>query len=101
MYYNKSNKAKEEMKMIKTIETLLDEKEMLDGFLPVPLNGRTYYMEIEFLIENAAELSEDRIEKHAYRLMKADFFNDRNRLIEALQMMGREVLREKPELLDA
>ena len=87
--------------MIKTIETLLDEKGMLDGFLPVPLNGQTYYMEIEFLIENAADLSEERIEVHARRLMKADFFNDRNRLIEALQMMGREVLREKPELLDA
>ena len=85
--------------MIKTIELLLDEKGMLDVALSVPLNGRTYFIDVKLLIENAAELSEDRIEKHAYRLMKADFFNDRNRLIEALQMMGREVLRKKPELL--
>src|SRR5690606_17480629 len=99
MYYNKSNKAKEEIKMIKTIELLLDEKGMLDGFLPVPLNGRTYYMEVEFLIEDAADLSKDRLEVHAKRLMNADFYNDRNELIFALQMMAREVLRKKPELL--
>ena len=99
MYYNIINKSKEEMKMIKTIELLLEEKGMLDVALSLPLNGRTYFIDVKLLIENAAELSEDRIKKHAYRLMKADFFNDRNRLIEALQMMGREVLREKPELL--
>ena len=99
MYYNKSNKAKEEMKMIKTIETLLDEKGMLDVALSVPLNGRTYFIDVELLIENAADLSKDRLEVHAKRLLNADFYNDRNELIFALQMMAREVLRKKPELL--
>ena len=86
--------------MIKTIETLLDEKGMLDGALPVILSGRTYFIEVESLIENAAELSEDRIEVHAKRLLNADFYNDRKELIFALQMMAREVLRNKPELLN-
>jgi|SRR5690606_7169418 len=95
MYYNKSNKAKEEMKMIKTIELLLDEKGMLDGILPVKLNGQTHLIEVEFLLEKAAELSDERIELHANRLMKADFNNDKNKLIDALQMMAREVLRKK------
>jgi len=87
------------MKMIKTIELLLDEKGMLDGILPVKLGGQTHLIEVEFLIESAAELSNDRIELHARRIMKADFNNDRNKLIDALQMLAREVLRKKPELL--
>ena|SRR5690606_10527403 len=99
MYYNKSNKAKEEMKMIKTIELLLEEKRMLDAILPVRLNGKTHLIEVGYLIENVAELSKDRIELHAKRLMKADFNNDRNKLVDALQMIAREVLRKKPELL--
>ena len=85
--------------MIKTIELLLDEKGMLDGILPVKLNGKTYLIEVELLIESAAELTDDRIKLHANRLMKADFNNDRNKLIYALQMMAREVLRKNPELL--
>ena len=85
--------------MIKTIELLLDEKGMLDGILPVKLNGKTYLIEVEFLLECAAKLSDDRIELHAHRLMKADFNNDRNKLIYALQMMAREVLRKNTELL--
>ena len=87
------------MKVIKTIETLLDEKGVLDGIVSVRLNGQTHLIEVGFLIENAAELNEDRIELHANRLMKADFNNDKNKLIDALQMMAREVLRKKPELL--
>ena len=85
--------------MIKTIELLLDEKGVLDGILPVKLNGQTHLIEVEFLLEKAAELSDDRIELHANRLMKADFNNDKNKLIDALQMMAREILRKKPELL--
>ena len=85
--------------MIKTIELLLDEKGMLDGIVSVRLNGKTHLIEVGFLIENAAELSNDRIELHANRLMKADFNNNKNKLIDALQMMAREVLRKKPELL--
>lgn len=85
--------------MIKTIELLLDEKGMLDGILPVKLGGQTHLIEVEFLIENAVELNDDRIELHARRIMKADFNNDRNKLIDALQMLAREVLRNKPELL--
>jgi len=85
--------------MIKTIELLLDEKGMLDGILSVKLNGQTHLIEVESLIENAADLSKDRLEVHAKRLMNADFYNDRNELIFALQMMAREVLRKKPELL--
>lgn len=85
--------------MIKTIELLLDEKGMLDGIVSVRLNGQTHLIEVGFLIENAADLSKDRLEVHAKRLMNADFYNDRNELIFALQMMAREVLRKKPELL--
>lgn len=85
--------------MIKTIELLLDEKGMLDGILPVKLDGQAHLIEVEFLIESAAELNDDRIELHARRIMKADFNNDRNKLIDALQMMAREVLRKNPELL--
>ena len=87
------------MKMIKTIELLLDEKGMLDGILSVKLGGQTHLIEVELLIENAAELSDERIELHANRLMKSDFNNDRNKLIDALQMFAREVLRKNPELL--
>ena len=87
------------MKMIKTIELLLDEKEMLYGFIPIKLDGQTHLIEVEFLLENVAKLSDDRIELHANRLMKADFNNDRNKLIDALQMMAREILRKNPELL--
>jgi len=85
--------------MIKTIELLLDEKGMLDGIVSVRLNGQTHLIEVGYLIENAADLSKDRLEVHAKRLMNADFYNDRNELIFALQMMAREVLRKKPELL--
>ena len=85
--------------MIKTIELLLDEKGMLDGIVSVRLNGQTHLIEVESLIENVADLSKDRLEVHAKRLMNADFYNDRNELIFALQMMAREVLRKKPELL--
>lgn len=85
--------------MIKTIELLLDEKGMLDGIVSVRLNGQTHLIEVGFLIENAADLSKDRLEVHAKRLMNADFYNDRNELIFVLQMMAREVLRKKPELL--
>lgn len=87
--------------MIKTIELLLEEKGMLDAILPVKLNGQTHLIEVGFLIENVAELSKDRIELHANRLMKADFNNDRNKLVDALQMMAREVLRKNPDLLNA
>ena len=85
--------------MIKTIELLLDEKGMLDGIVSVRLNGQTHLIDVGFLIENVAELSDERINLHANRLMKADFNNDKNKLIDALQMMAREVLRKKPELL--
>lgn len=85
--------------MLNTITTLLNEKDLLNGALPVKLRGQEYFIEVEFLIENATELSDDRIELHARRIMKADFNNDRNKLIDALQMMAREVLRNKPELL--
>jgi len=89
------------MKMIKTIELLLEEKGMLDAILPVRLNGQTHLIEVEFLLECAAELTDDRIELHARRIMKSDFNNDRNKLISALQMMAREVLRKNPDLLNA
>src|SRR5690606_15404766 len=95
MYYNKSNKAKEEMKMIKTIELLLDEKGMLDGILPVKLNGQTHLIEVEFLLEKAAELSDERIELHANRLMKEDFNNKKKKLNETLKMMESKVLQKK------
>lgn len=85
--------------MLNTITTLLNEKGLLNGALPVKLRGQEYFIEVEFLIDSAAELSDDRIELHARRIMKADFNNDRNKLIDALQMLAREVLRNKPELL--
>lgn len=87
--------------MIKTIELLLEEKGMLNEILPVRLGGQTHLIEVEFLLEKSAELTDDRIELHANRLMKADFYNDRNKLVDALQMMAREVLRKNPELLNA
>ena len=85
--------------MLNTITTLLNEKDLLNGALPVNLRGQEYFIEVEYLIENATELSDDRIELHARRIMKADFNNDMNGLINALQAMAREVLRTKPELL--
>lgn len=85
--------------MLNTITTLLNEKDLLNGALPVKLRGQEYFIEVEYLIENATELSDDRIELHARRIIKADFNNDRNKLIDALQMMAREVLRKNPELL--
>ena len=85
--------------MIEVIRTLFNEKGMLDETVPVILERRTYFIEVGDLIENAVDLSEERIEAHAKRLMNADFYNDRKKLIFALQMMAREVLRKKPELL--
>ena len=85
--------------MIEVIRTLFNEKGMLDETVPVILERRTYFIEVGDLIENVVDLSEERIEAHAKRLMNADFYNDRKKLIFALQMMAREVLRKKPELL--
>ena len=84
--------------MIKTIETLLDKRGMLDEIFPVVLEEGMYFIEVGDLIENAADLTEDRIELHANRLIEADSKNDGKKLIFALWMMGREVLLEKPEL---
>lgn len=84
--------------MIEVIRTLLNEKKVLNETFPVVLNKQTYFIKVGDLIENAADLNEDRIELHANRLIKAYSKNDREELIFALWMLGREVLHEKPEL---
>lgn len=87
--------------MIEVIRTLFKEREMLDEIFPVVLEGvegGMYFIKVGDLVENAADLTEDRIELHANRLIEADSKNDGKMLIFALWMMGREVLHEKPEL---
>lgn len=89
--------------MIEVIRILFDAKGILDQTFPVTLEQekQTYFIEVGDLIENAADLSEDRIELYANRLIEAYAKNDRVKLFYLLWMMGSEVLQEKPELAES
>lgn len=84
--------------MIEVIRTLIKEEGELDKIFPVALDGRMYFIKVEDLIDNAADLAEDRIELHGMYFVKA--YSENNGVLKflSLWLLGREVLEEKPEL---
>jgi len=87
--------------MIEVIRTLIKEEGALDKTFPVALDGRMYLIKVGDLIENAADLAEDRIELHAKHLIEA--YSENNGILKFiyLWLLGREVLEEKPELAES
>lgn len=80
--------------MINLIENLADDKGIMNNALPVSYKGGEYLFEIAYLIDKARELSADRIEMHAERIMEAERNNDSRGFTFALQALGREIVRK-------
>lgn len=80
--------------MIETVYNLLDEKDILNDFIHVPYRGNDILAEIEFLVDELRKMDRSRISIHAKRLMRADRYDDKAMLINALQALGREIIRK-------